>query len=140
MYASDASLYRIVPQAVVRPRATRWPRRSSSPASSPGCRSPRGAGTSVAGNAIGPGIVLDFSRHLNRVLEVDPARPHRGVQPGTVHAVLQAAAQAARAAVRARPVDAHPLHDRRDDRQQRVRVADAGVRPHLDNVAGLESR
>ena len=31
----------------------------------------RGAGTSIAGNAIGPGIVIDTSRHLNRVLELD---------------------------------------------------------------------
>ncbi|GAB2623035.1 lactate dehydrogenase [Paractinoplanes abujensis] len=93
MYASDASLYRIPPLAVVRPRhvdevaaALAIARETGTPFTS------RGAGTSVAGNAIGPGIVLDFSRHLNRVLEIDPAARTAVVEPGTVHAVLQKAA------------------------------------------------
>ena len=49
----------------------------------------RGAGTSIAGNAVGPGIVLDTSRHLNQVLAVDPEARTALVQPGTVHAALQ---------------------------------------------------
>ncbi|MCU7726217.1 FAD-binding protein [Actinoplanes sp. KI2] len=94
MYASDASLYRIVPQAVVRPRAE-----EEVAAALAVCRdlgvplTARGAGTSVAGNAIGPGVVLDFSRYLNQVLEVDPASRTARVQAGTVQAVLQAAAK-----------------------------------------------
>ncbi len=92
MYASDASLYRIPPLAVVRPRhadevaaALAVARQTGVPLTS------RGAGTSVAGNAVGRGIVLDFSRHLNRVLEVDPEARTAVVEPGTVHAVLQKA-------------------------------------------------
>src|SRR4051812_45552794 len=92
MYPSDASLYRIPPLAVVRPRhadevaaALAVARRTGVPLTS------RGAGTSVAGNAIGRGIVLDFSRHLNRVLAVDPEARTAVVEPGTVHAVLQKA-------------------------------------------------
>jgi FAD/FMN-containing dehydrogenase/Fe-S oxidoreductase len=92
MYASDASLYRIPPLAVVRPRhvdevaaALAVARETGVPFTS------RGAGTSVAGNAVGRGIVLDFSRHLNRVLDVDPAARTAVVEPGTVHAVLQKA-------------------------------------------------
>ncbi|BFU45323.1 FAD-binding and (Fe-S)-binding domain-containing protein [Krasilnikovia sp. MM14-A1004] len=92
MYASDASLYRIPPLAVVRPRhvdevaaALAVARETGVPVTS------RGAGTSVAGNAVGRGIVLDFSRHLNRVLDVDPAARTAVVEPGTVHAVLQKA-------------------------------------------------
>src|SRR5690349_24090480 len=68
MYASDSSLYRIPPLAVVRPRhvdevaaALAVSRETGAPVTS------RGAGTSVAGNAVGRGVVLDFSRHLNRV-------------------------------------------------------------------------
>ena len=56
--------------------------------------------------------------------------PHR---PGAArHGARHPAAggDRARAAVRARPVDAQPLHDRRDDRQQRVRVPGARLRPH----------
>ena len=52
----------------------------------------RGAGTSIAGNSIGPGIVLDTSRHLHRVLEIDPQARTARVEPGTVMATLQLAA------------------------------------------------
>ena len=47
-----------------------------------------------------------------------------------MQAALQRAGAAARAAVRPRPVDAQPLHDRRDDRQQRLRLPGARLRPH----------
>jgi FAD/FMN-containing dehydrogenase/Fe-S oxidoreductase len=95
MYSSDASLYRVPPIAVVRPRhvdevaaALAVARRTGVPLTS------RGAGTSVAGNAVGPGVVLDFSRHLNRVLSLDADARTAVVEPGTVHAVLQKAATA----------------------------------------------
>ncbi|MBH0023711.1 FAD-binding and (Fe-S)-binding domain-containing protein [Salinibacterium sp. SWN248] len=93
-YSSDASNYRVVPHVVVFPRDTddvlaalSVSRDSGTPLTS------RGAGTSVAGNAIGSGIVLDFSRHLNHVLEVDADARTARVQPGTVLATLQSAAQ-----------------------------------------------
>ncbi len=95
-YTSDASLYRLLPQAVVRPRHT-----EEIAATLAVCRQrgvplvARGAGTSVAGNAIGTGVVLDLSRHLNRVLELDPASRTAVVEPGAVHASLQARATAA---------------------------------------------
>ena len=54
----------------------------------------RGAGTSIAGNAVGTGIVVDTTRHLNRVLSVDAETRTATVQPGTVHATLQRAAAA----------------------------------------------
>ena len=44
----------------------------------------RGAGTSIAGNALSTGLVLDTSRYLNRVLSVDPERRVAVVEPGTV--------------------------------------------------------
>ncbi|GLY15095.1 lactate dehydrogenase [Kineosporia sp. NBRC 101677] len=92
MYATDASLYRIPPLAVVRPRHTDEVATTLEIARSLGVPlTSRGGGTSIAGNAIGRGIVIDFSRHLNRVLEVDPATRTARVEPGTVHAVLQKA-------------------------------------------------
>ena len=51
----------------------------------------RGAGTSIAGNAVGEGIVVD-TRRLDRVLEIDPEARTARVEPGIVHAVLQRAA------------------------------------------------
>ncbi|MEU4689109.1 FAD-binding and (Fe-S)-binding domain-containing protein [Actinoplanes sp. NPDC023714] len=94
MYASDASLYRIPPIAVVRPRDVDEVAASLAVARATGVPiTSRGAGTSVAGNAVGRGIVLDFSRHMNRVLDIDPEARTAIVEPGTVHAVLQKAAQ-----------------------------------------------
>ncbi|WP_420753356.1 FAD-binding oxidoreductase, partial [Rhodococcus sp. O3] len=93
LYSSDASLYRVPPLAVVRPRAA-----DEIAAVLAVCReygvplTARGAGTSVAGNAVGPGVVMDLSRHLNEVLEVDPATRTARVQPGVVQAQLQRAA------------------------------------------------
>jgi FAD/FMN-containing dehydrogenase/Fe-S oxidoreductase len=53
----------------------------------------RGAGTSIAGNACGEGVVLDFARHLNAVLDVDPGSRTARVQPGVVPDVLNATAR-----------------------------------------------
>src|SRR3954463_1602046 len=92
MYSSDASLYRIPPLAVVRPRHVDEVAAALAVARAAGVPfTSRGAGTSVAGNAGGRGIVLDFSRHLHKVLDVDPAARTAVVEPGTVHAVLQKA-------------------------------------------------
>jgi FAD/FMN-containing dehydrogenase/Fe-S oxidoreductase len=94
MYASDASLYRVVPQAVVRPRGVEEVLTVLSTCRDLGVPlTARGAGTSVAGNAIGPGVVLDFSRHMNKVLDLDPSSRTARVEAGTVQAVLQAAAK-----------------------------------------------
>ncbi|GAA2901880.1 FAD-binding and (Fe-S)-binding domain-containing protein [Streptosporangium fragile] len=49
----------------------------------------RGAGTSIAGNAVGPGVVLDFTRHLGRVRSLDPEARTATVEPGTVLDALQ---------------------------------------------------
>src|ERR1700710_2766163 len=72
-YSSDASNYRLVPAAVVFPSQV-----EDVLATFAACKelgeplTSRGAGTSIAGNAVGGGVVLDFSRYLNRVLDVDP--------------------------------------------------------------------
>ncbi|MDR7087801.1 FAD/FMN-containing dehydrogenase/Fe-S oxidoreductase [Aeromicrobium panaciterrae] len=95
LYSTDASLYRVIPQVVVRPRSVEEVlatidacRATGTPLTS------RGSGTSIAGNAVGTGVVLDFSRHLNRVHEIDVEARTARVDPGTVHAVLQKAATA----------------------------------------------
>jgi FAD/FMN-containing dehydrogenase/Fe-S oxidoreductase len=92
-YSSDASNYRVVPAAVAFPRdvdeaaaALRVAIRAGVPVTS------RGAGTSIAGNAVGPGLVLDFSRHLNRVLAVDPDTRTAVVEPGAILDDITAAA------------------------------------------------
>ncbi|MCL3837702.1 FAD-binding and (Fe-S)-binding domain-containing protein [Aeromicrobium duanguangcaii] len=90
LYSSDASLYRVEPTVVVRPHdldeihaVVEACRTTGTPLTS------RGAGTSIAGNAIGTGVVLDFSRHMNRIIAIDEATRTAEVQPGVVHAALQ---------------------------------------------------
>ena len=93
LYSSDASLYRVVPQVVVRPRAADDLDAILDVARATGVPvTMRGAGTSIAGNAVGPGIVVDTLKHLNRVVSVDPEARTAVVQPGVVHANLQKAA------------------------------------------------
>ncbi|TCO19607.1 FAD/FMN-containing dehydrogenase [Kribbella steppae] len=92
-YSSDASLYRVVPEAVACPSSAAEVALALGAARELGVPvTARGAGTSVAGNAIGPGLVLDLSRHLGRILELDPAAGLARVQPGVVLADLQRAA------------------------------------------------
>jgi FAD/FMN-containing dehydrogenase/Fe-S oxidoreductase len=93
-YSSDASNYRVVPQAVVFPRSA-----DDVLAAAAVCRelatplTVRGGGTSIAGNAVGPGVVLDMSRHLNQVVSIDPGGRTATVQPGVVLDQLQRAAR-----------------------------------------------
>jgi len=94
LYSTDASLYRVLPRAVVRPRHP-----DEIVATLAVCRelgvplTARGAGTSIAGNAVGPGVVFDTSRHLSRVHAIDPEARTAVVDPGVVQASLQAAAR-----------------------------------------------
>ena len=93
LYSSDASLYRVVPQAVARPRHPDELLALLDASRTLGVPlTMRGAGTSIAGNAVGPGIVVDTLKHLNRVVSIDPEAATAVVQPGVVHADLQRAA------------------------------------------------
>src|SRR3954452_10411137 len=94
LYSSDASLYRVLPRAVVRPRHV-----DEMLATLEVCRllgvplTARGAGTSIAGNAVGPGVVLDTSRYLSAVGHIDAEARTATVEPGLVQAALQTAAR-----------------------------------------------
>ncbi len=84
-YSSDASNYRVVPAVVAFPRDVDEVAAALEVARSHGVPlTPRGGGTSTAGNAIGAGVVLDFSRHLNRVLQVDPGARTATAEPGAI--------------------------------------------------------
>ncbi|MFJ6570019.1 FAD-binding and (Fe-S)-binding domain-containing protein [Streptomyces sp. NPDC091292] len=89
----DASNYRRVPLGVVAPRDA-----DDVIAALTVCREhgvpvvARGGGTSIAGQATGVGVVLDFTRHLNRLVSLDPASRTAVVQPGLVLDRLQEAA------------------------------------------------
>ncbi|MDI9895573.1 FAD-binding and (Fe-S)-binding domain-containing protein [Rhodococcus sp. IEGM 1381] len=89
-YSYDASNYRIPPAAVVFPRSADEVSTVVSLCTAAGVAViGRGGGTSMAGNAIGRGIVLDFSRHMNRVISVDTDSRTAVVEPGIVISELQ---------------------------------------------------
>ncbi|GAA3433974.1 hypothetical protein GCM10018954_035780 [Kutzneria kofuensis] len=139
MYAADASNYRHVPLVVVRPRTVDAAVAAVGVAAELGVPiTSRGAGTSIAGNACGEGLVLGLL-----------PSPEPGARRGSRRADGRGAAGrragcaerhggAARPALRPRSVDAQSLHDRRDDRQQRLRGALGGVGKTVDNVESLD--
>ena len=84
LYASDASVYQIRPLGVVRPRSTDDVIACVQYAADVGIPvHPRGAGTGAAGESIGPGLIMDFSAYMRRVVRIDTERVR--VQPGIVH-------------------------------------------------------
>ena len=92
-YSSDAGLTRIPPLAVAFPRTPEQAIAAFDLARAHGVPlTARGGGTSCASNAIGPGLVLDFSRHMNRVVSIDPEARTATVEPGCIGSTLQAAA------------------------------------------------
>ncbi len=95
LYSTDASIYRIVPQAIARPRTLDELDAVVQACIGSGMSiTTRGAGTSCAGNAVGDGLILDVGRHLNRVVSIDPDARTATVEPGVVQSQLQAAAKA----------------------------------------------
>ena len=95
LYATDGSNYRQIPIGLVVPRdaddvtaAVQICRRFGAPVL------PRGAGTSLAGQCCNVAVVLDFTKHMNRILEIDPVQRFARVQPGLVLDTLRNAAEA----------------------------------------------
>ncbi len=92
LYSTDASIYEIEPIGVILPRdaddvqaVLEITHRAKVPVL------PRGGGTSLAGQAVGRALILDFSKYMNGVLEIDPDAGWARVQPGIVRNQLSAA-------------------------------------------------
>ncbi|MFF1880093.1 FAD-binding and (Fe-S)-binding domain-containing protein [Pseudarthrobacter sp. NPDC058196] len=97
-YSFDASNYRVRPLGVAFPRTSADVRSIVRICQRHGCPvTSRGGGTSMAGNAIGSGLVMDFSRYMNRLLGLDLASQTVTVEPGIVLTTLQKEIQAATA-------------------------------------------
>jgi FAD/FMN-containing dehydrogenase/Fe-S oxidoreductase len=89
LYSTDASQYKELPLAVTRPKTKediktiiRFARENGTSII------PRGAGTSLAGQVVGPGIVVDVSRYMNKILEFNEKEKYVVVEPGVVLAEL----------------------------------------------------
>ncbi len=84
-YSTDASIYQIEPLGVVVPRTDAEAVRAAEIAVDNGIPIlPRGAGTSQCGQTVGAALVIDGSKHLNRLLDVDAASATAWVEPGIV--------------------------------------------------------
>jgi len=87
-YAIDASIYKVTPKAIVliehqtdMESALRYARENQVPLTA------RSGGTNLTGNAVGEGLILEFSR-LNRILEINEREQWARVQPGITYAEL----------------------------------------------------
>ena len=135
-YAHDASLYEIDPLGVVVPRhrddlaaLVRYAAERSIPLHA------RGAGTGLAGETLGPGLVVDFSRHFRRIVEI--GAEHVVVQPGVVLDELNA-----RLAPLGRKIGPDPSHSESKTVGGMVGLDAAGIRSlkygtTADHVRGL---
>jgi FAD/FMN-containing dehydrogenase/Fe-S oxidoreductase len=84
-YATDASFYQIMPAGVVVPRNTDEALRALAIARDDGrIVTPRGGGTSQCGQTVNDGLVVDFSKHLNRIVSLDVEGRTCRVEPGIV--------------------------------------------------------
>ncbi|HVU17215.1 MAG TPA: FAD-linked oxidase C-terminal domain-containing protein [Candidatus Didemnitutus sp.] len=92
LYATDASEYQEIPAAVAFPRTESDLARLIAFAGQHGLGLvPRTAGTSLAGQVVGSGIIVDLGRYFNRIIAIDPTRRRARVQPGVVRNELNLA-------------------------------------------------
>ena len=85
IYATDASVYQMTPMGVAFPKdeddlvlLVRWAKENQVPLI------PRAAGTSLAGQCVGEGVVVDTSKHMNQILSFDEKNKKVRVQPGVI--------------------------------------------------------
>lgn len=84
-YATDASNYEVEPLGVVVPMSAQDVRRAVQVAAAHGVPlTPRGGGTSLEGQTVGPGLQIDFSKYLNRILRINAEERWVEVEPGIV--------------------------------------------------------
>ncbi|MFC6942030.1 FAD-binding and (Fe-S)-binding domain-containing protein [Salinirubellus sp. GCM10025818] len=92
LYATDGSIYQARPAGVVFPTSVEDVQAAVRTAAAHDVPVlPRGSGSSLAGQAVGPGcVVLDFTKHMDDLLDVDPGAQRATVQPGVVQDHLEA--------------------------------------------------
>lgn len=92
LYATDASIYELVPDIVLYPKSVNDIQQAVRTCAELNVAiTPRGAGTGLTGAAVNHGVQLDCSRHLNRILAIDPEARTAIVEPGVVLDPLNAA-------------------------------------------------
>ncbi|MGH3354412.1 MAG: FAD-binding and (Fe-S)-binding domain-containing protein [Nocardioidaceae bacterium] len=93
LFSRDASMYAVKPLGVVFPKHSTDVAATVTAAAACGVPVvPRGAGTSLAGQTVGPGVVIDCSRYMDRIIDIDPHACTAVVEAGVVQDALNAAA------------------------------------------------
>ena len=136
-YSTDASMYQIEPVGVVVPKTEDDVRAALEIAREEGVSLlPRGGGTSQSGQTVGRSLVIDFTKHLNQLIEVDAEARTCDRAAGHRARRAEPAAQVDGPVVSGRCLDRQPRHHRRHDRQQLVRHALDPLRHHARQRAG----
>ena len=118
LYSTDASIYRVVPDVVLVASSIADLSAAAAVAAEYGVPLvARGAASSVAGQAIGPGIAVDCFQ-LDRILAIDPETAHGSRRAGRDPGVAEPRRRGLRPRVRARYLHGRPGHDRRHGGQQ----------------------
>ena len=95
VFATDNSIYQVAPQAIVFPRhcddVVRIALVLNEPRFASMCIAPRGGGTGTNGQSLTDGIVVDLSRHMNAIVEINVAERWARVEAGVVKDQLNAA-------------------------------------------------
>ena len=130
-YSTDASHYQIEPVGVVVPRTDDDVRAAIAIAREEGVPLlPRGGGTSQSGQTVGRALVIDYTKHLKRLVEINEIERHLHRRAGHRARRAQPPASPIGPVVSGRRVDLEPRHHRRHGRQQLLRHALDPLRHH----------
>ena len=136
-YSTDASHYQIEPLGVIVPKTDDDVRAAMAIAREEGVPLlPRGGGTSQSGQTVGRALVMDFSKHLNRLVSLDAGARTCVVEPGIVLDELNRQLRAVGLVVSCRCLHVEPRHHRRHGRQQLLRHPLDPLRHHARQRAG----
>ena len=141
--ATDNSIYQLTPQAIAFPRdaddLVRIARAAQDPRFADVKLAPRGGGTGTNGQSLTDGLVVDVSRHMNRILEINVAERWARVEAGRGQGPAQRRPRRARPVLPAGALDLEPRHHRRNGQHGRLRPGlvplreDAQPRPRADH-------
>jgi FAD/FMN-containing dehydrogenase len=140
--ATDNSVYQVVPQAVLYPRSAddiAVMLLAQGPEYATLSFFPRGGGTGTNGQSLGGGIIVDLSRHMNQIMEINLEEGWVRAQAGVVKDQLNAYLKPHGYFSLAGSLHLQPGHPGRHGQHRRLGAGVAGVRQDLDHVLGLKA-
>lgn len=140
--STDNSIYQLLPDAVVFPRSTAdvalIARLAAQERYSSLIFTPRGGGTGTNGQALNQGIIVDMSRHMNRIIEINPEEGWVRVEAGVIKDQLNQYLKPF-GYFCARTFDQQPGNARRDDQYRCIRSGSLVYGKTSDHVLGVRA-